>query len=243
MQAFKQAAELNPANEDYRVDYAALLVSGADPKLAVAAFADAARDFPRSARVHVGLGSAYYLVGQYEQAASALLHAFELDPAMPLLSQLLVRVHEAASEHRERIERATRDYIRRQPRDAEAYAAYASMLIASNRSDDKADKSQAKQYLEKAIALNPRLADAHLQLGILAQNDGDLDGAIASLTRAVEFEPDSASAHYRLGLALAKAGQSDRSKAEMQLFRDLRAKERNRDKELFSRSLTGGSRR
>jgi tetratricopeptide (TPR) repeat protein len=227
LQALKRAAELEPANEDYRVDHAAFLVDDADPKLAVAAFSAAARDFPRSARVHVGLGSAYYLAEQYEQAASALLNAFELDPALPVLYRLLGRVHETAGNHQERIQRAVGQYIGRQ------------MLISANHAET-VNALQVKQYLEKALALNPRLADAHLQLGILAQRNGDFQGAIESFRRAVEYAPESAPAHYRLAIAFAKAGQIDRSKAEMELFQTLRANERDRDKELV-RSLASAS--
>ena len=64
------------------------------------------------------------------------------------------------------------------------------MLIASNGSSQMAAKAEARQYLKKALALNPKLADARLQLGILAQNAGDLDSAIASRSRAVECAPN-----------------------------------------------------
>ena len=82
---------------------------------------------------------------------------------------------------------------------------------------------QAKAHLRRAIALDPKLAEAHLQLGILAQKAGELTESVAALQRAVELAPELASARYRLGLVYQKLGEKEKAKAELDLFRKLKA--------------------
>ena len=80
LEAFAEAARLEPGNEDYRVDHAAMLLTSGNIEGSVAAFRAAAQEFPKSARVRLGLGSALYLAGQHEAAAAALLEAVRIDP-------------------------------------------------------------------------------------------------------------------------------------------------------------------
>jgi tetratricopeptide (TPR) repeat protein len=237
--ALELAAKLEPANEDYRVDYAVLLLHEATAEAGVSAFADAARDFPRSLRVRLGLGSAQYLAGRYEDAAATLIDAAALHSSSSLPYQLLARLYEAVPNQQERIRSLFQEYLHTEPRDAKTYSAYAAMLMSATRSDRGGDLSEVRRYLEKAIALDPKLPEAHLELGVLAHDEGNLQGAIQAFRTAVELAPDSSQAHYRLATALAKAGQNERSRAEMQAFQKLRSKERDREKELILRSLAG----
>jgi tetratricopeptide (TPR) repeat protein len=71
------------------------------------------------------------------------------------------------------------------------------------------------------LALNPKLPEAHLQLGVISQADGNLAEAIASYQRAVAIAPAYAAARYRLGLAYQKLGQTAKAQAELETFRKL----------------------
>jgi tetratricopeptide (TPR) repeat protein len=51
------------------------------------------------------------------------------------------------------------------------------------------------------LAINPRLASAHIWLGGALAAQGKLDDGVASLRRAVEIEPDNADAHQALARA------------------------------------------
>ncbi len=55
-----------------------------------------------------------------------------------------------------------------------------------------------KQNLE-AATLNPADASAHYNLGLIYQQRGEFEAAIASFTRAVEIDPQEVDAHYQLG--------------------------------------------
>ncbi len=75
-------------------------------------------------------------------------------------------------------------------------------LLASddNRSSD------ARQFLEKAVQLDPGSPAALLQLGDLEFAAGDFAKAAVHLKRACELRPDDPNAAYELGQAMQKSG-------------------------------------
>src|SRR5262249_45251763 len=76
---------------------------------------------------------------------------------------------------------------------------------------------KARAAAEKAIAIDPNLAEAHSALGLLLQTvDIDLKGAKREFERAIELNPNFAQAHYFLGCVVLPAlGQFDPAIAEM----------------------------
>ena len=75
-------------------------------------------------------------------------------------------------------------------------------MLASD--DDR--PSDARDYLEKALALDPASPTALRQLGELELVAGDWDKAATHLKRAVEVRPDDSTASFELGQALEKSG-------------------------------------
>jgi len=63
-------------------------------------------------------------------------------------------------------------------------------------------------YLE-AIATDPRCADAHLNLGRMDHEIGELGKAEAHYQRAVQCDPTDATAHFNLGVLLEDRGRPD----------------------------------
>ncbi|MFA7241735.1 MAG: tetratricopeptide repeat protein [Sulfuricellaceae bacterium] len=63
--------------------------------------------------------------------------------------------------------------------------------------------------LQKATALLPDDADAHIYLGVALQALGQYDDAAQSYLRALEIKPDFAEAHCNLGSTLKDLGQFD----------------------------------
>jgi tetratricopeptide (TPR) repeat protein len=59
----------------------------------------------------------------------------------------------------------------------------------------------------RALALDPKLAQAHYNLGNALRDQGDLAGAVAAFRRAIELRPDYAEAHCNLGHAFVRQGQ------------------------------------
>jgi protein O-GlcNAc transferase len=68
---------------------------------------------------------------------------------------------------------------------------------------------EARAYAERCIALDPRHAEAHNNLGYIALSQGRFAEAIGHYKKAIDSKPDYAKAHYNLGLALASLGRLD----------------------------------
>jgi tetratricopeptide (TPR) repeat protein len=231
VRAFERATRLAPSNEDFRIDHASILVETGKLVEASAAFADAVRDFPKSLRARLGLGSAYYLAGKYDPAARSLLETVRLAPDSTAAYALLAKTFDAVPALQEEIRAAFEVYLKKQPRDADAYARYSEMLyVAGNR-------DEAKRQVMRALEINPQQGEAHLQLGDILQRDEDLTAAVKSLERAVALAPEYAAAHYRLGTAYQKLGRVVESRRELERFRQLKEQEANRDRELLMRAV------
>lgn len=61
---------------------------------------------------------------------------------------------------------------------------------------------EARRAYQEAISLHPALTDAHINLGLLHHNLGNLAEAEGCYRRALQFEPKLALAHFNLGVVL-----------------------------------------
>lgn len=69
------------------------------------------------------------------------------------------------------------------------------------------DARRAGEAYGRALELDPRHAEAHLNLGRLLHEAGDLDGAEAHYRAALEADPGSARASYNMGVVLEDRGR------------------------------------
>jgi tetratricopeptide (TPR) repeat protein len=72
---------------------------------------------------------------------------------------------------------------------------------------------KARSAYKRAIALDPGHAEAHLNLGRLLHEKGDLPGAESHYRQACAARPDSAMAAYNLGVALEDQGRGSEAMA------------------------------
>ncbi len=112
-------------------------------------------------------------------------------------------------------ERAIKD----DPNYALAYAGLADAytVMAVNRQLPPATAvPQARQALQRALQLDPNLAEAHATLGLLeSQCDWDWHGAEHEFRRAIELQPNYAEAHHWAGLNYMAMGQFAAAEAEL----------------------------
>ena len=78
------------------------------------------------------------------------------------------------------------------------------------------DQRAAIAAFDRAIALEPKSAQAWLNRGLARANAGDSAGALADLDRAVRLAPTSARAHYARGRVLRERGDARRAQAEFE---------------------------
>jgi tetratricopeptide (TPR) repeat protein len=220
--AYKKATELQPKSEEYQLDYATELALHWNPSDALGAFLAGVKAFPNSATLWMGLGGCYYLLGKYRQAAETLLHTSQLAPDNGNVYALLGLAYDAAGSLQSDVAKRFEDYLKARPDDARAHYFYGKILLGQSKEKSEKDFSRAKQEFVKAIALDPSLPQARLELGELLRMQGDLPAARAQLEAAVELDPESSDAYYQLMGIYRKLGEQRKADLALQKFRKLK---------------------
>ena len=220
---YQRAAEL-AASETNLFDWASELLVHRALEPATEVFTRGNRLYPGSARMLIGLGVSWYARGSYDRAAEDLGRASDLAPGdeTPYLFMGRMQSEEAAPA-REILERLAR-FERLQPGNAWAHYYHAVGLWKSKQAAgalDEAGVKQIEKLLLKAVELDPKLAAAHLQLGIIYAQLGDSPRAVAAYEKAIEASPEMEEAHYRLALALRRTGDTVRAQKELEIHEKL----------------------
>jgi len=93
--------------------------------------------------------------------------------------------------------------LARAPRNPELLAIRGRIALQQD------DLPAARTALEKAVAADPRDADAHLDLASVYRGAGELDRARAEAETALKLAPRSAAAHVGYGLVLGALGREE----------------------------------
>lgn len=234
--SFRRAAELDPRNEDYRFDYAEALAQGWALDEAAEVFSAATKDFPESARMWLGLGAVSYLAGRYAESARTLLHAADIAPHAPEAYFLLGRAYDAAGSLQDAITERFARYVKTKPKDALAECLYGKILAARSRQFSPGGECkgrarlqsliEAQRHLRRAIALDGKLAEAHLELGAIFDSRGEFKEAQTELARAVQLDPKSSTAYYQLAQVYRKLGEPAQAQKAAAIFEQLKAQQR-----------------
>jgi Tfp pilus assembly protein PilF len=91
---------------------------------------------------------------------------------------------------------------------------------------DAGDLATAREALEKALALAPKNAEVHTNLGILADHSGDLERASREFAEAVRLAP-SAATHNNYGVILLRLGHASEAAAQLEASLRLDPKQPN----------------
>ncbi|HVX67966.1 MAG TPA: tetratricopeptide repeat protein [Bryobacteraceae bacterium] len=234
--AYRKAAQLEPGNEDYRLDAASHALQQESVEAALAAFTGCVRDFPASWRMHLGLGAVEYLAGDYDAAARVLLETVAMNPDAAAGFFLLGKAYESAPAWQPRILDALRGYTQGH-RDPWAEYHVGTILMARAQQTGPSGRTQARAHIERALALRPDFAEAQVALAALEDEAGRPEQARRLLARAVELDPRLAAAHYKLGLLYQRNGQADLARNELRLFQELKAESKTRDRNAILHSL------
>ena len=220
---FEAAAHIEPS-ESNLFDWAGELMVHRTLDPAVEVFRQATDRYPNSPRLMVGLGMAYYARGNYDDAVKALLRGADLNPSDPRVYKFLSRAYDSSpSQANEVIERFRR-FAELQPNNGMALYYYAMSLWKGKRAQDPDfDPRQIESLLKRAIAADPKIAEAHLQLGNLNADQSKFAEAIPEYQRALELKSDLADAHYRLAQSYVRTGQKDKAQEQFQVYQQLRA--------------------
>ena len=218
---YQRAAELSPT-EPYLFDWGSELLVHHAPEPAIEVFTKGNQLFPRSPRMLIGLGAAFFTHGDTADAAEKIAAASDLKPDDPAAYLFLGKMQAAESAGSQEIVDRLHRFVALQPESAEANYYYAVALGKLYRTAPaEAPAGEIESLLNKAISLNPKFALAYLQLGILQSQRGDDSTAIASYQRAIESDPQLEEAHYRLAQAYRLSEQPGKAQNELRIYEQL----------------------
>jgi tetratricopeptide (TPR) repeat protein len=219
---YELAAHLDPS-EGNLFDWGSELLLHRTLDPAITIFEKAAERYPNSPRIAIGLGIAYYSRGNYDDAVKFLLHAADLSPADPRVYPFLSRAYDSSPSQADEVIARFRRFAEQQAKNGRAQYYYAMSLWKGKRlQDSNLDLAQIDALLKRAIALDPSLAEAHLQLGNLYSDQHKYPDAIPEYHRALEINFDLSDAHYRLGQAYVHTGEKDKAQEQLQAYQKLR---------------------
>lgn len=215
---YEKAARMDPSEQNYfEWGTELLLHKAAEP--AVEVFAKGSSAHPNSARMLTGLGAALYSNGSSDEAARRLCEASDLQPADPTPYLFLGKIEKTSSAPLPCSEQKLARFAQEQPRNALANYYYAVSLWKREKgSENTAGMKQAEPLLEKAVAIDPQLDEAYLQLGIVRSARGDFEQAIHNYRKAIEINPQLAEAHRQLGLAYQRTGEKVKAQEEFRAY-------------------------
>ena len=222
VQEYQRAAELEP-NETNLFDWGGELLMHRAFEPATEVFTKGNRLFPHSVRMLSGLGVAWYARGSYDQAFQSLCQASDLNPVDPQPYLFLGKMQSVETAHSEALVDRLGRFARLEPDNALANYYYAvSLWKGQGRANNLA---QVQSLLNTAVHLDPRLAEGHLQLGIIDSEQGDFSAGISAYQKAIAVNPELEEAHYRLAEAYRRSGEEQKAQEELEVYRRISKKQ------------------
>jgi tetratricopeptide (TPR) repeat protein len=218
---YEKAARMDPSEQNY-FDWGTELLLHRAAQPAAEVFTRGSAAHPNSARMLAGLGAALYASGSYDEAARRLCDASDLKPADPAPYLFLGKIEKATTEPLSCGEQKLARFVRNQPGNAFANYYYAVALWKRERgSQDTTHLQQAEALLQKSVTIDPKFAEAYVQLGVLYSARADFEQAVGAYKKAIEANPQLAEAHYRLGLAYKRNGEESKAEREFQRYKQV----------------------
>ncbi len=246
---FEAAAHMDPSEENL-FDWGSELLLHRTYDPAIEVFKAAVQRYPQSARLQIGLGMCLYARGLYEDAVKALLIAADLAPNDARVYLFLSRAYDGSPSQVDAVIAHLKGYAERQPQNAFAQYYYAMSLWKIKRTQGATvELHDVEALLKQSIALDDRIADAHMQLGNLYADQHDYAQSVPQYKETIQLDPTLADAHFRLGTDYTHMGRKPEALAEFDLYKKLRAnhmaavdKERAEVKEfMYSSKATAGN--
>jgi tetratricopeptide (TPR) repeat protein len=211
---YQRAAELDPS-EPNLFDWGTELLVHRTLQPAIEVFTRGHQRYPQSARMLVGLGVAWYASGSADQGSKYVCEAADINPFNRSPYVVLGKMSAEAAISQPVLDRLAQ-FFKRQPEDALANYYYAVALWKQNQTTRSPETSRrVESLLEKARHINPKLAGASFQLGIVFEDRGDLGRAVQAYQSATNADPQLREAHYRLAQLYRRTGE--KAKAEQEL--------------------------
>jgi tetratricopeptide (TPR) repeat protein len=236
---FERAATLDPSEANL-FDWGTELLTHRALEPATEVFTRGQRLFPKSERMLLALGAAWYARGSCDQASQFLAGASDLDPTDPTPYLYLGRMQSAETAPIAGAVERLAHFAQIEPQNALANYYYALSLFkqsqrqspsAAEAERDGGPSASVESLLQKAVRLDPKLSPAYLQLGIVYAERTDFSRAISAFQTAIVVSTSNAGAddigspsaatleeaHYRLAQAYMRTGDKPKAQEELKL--------------------------
>ncbi len=221
-QHFQDAAKLDPSEANlYLLGMEYLKHWTFEPALKF--FEYGVVQYPSSRRMLLGLGITRYSMNQVPAAATIFAQLLDADPENATYADLLGRSCTLFPDTIKDCEKLDK-YAEANQKNA-AIDTYAATSILA-RSGEIRKLPLAARLLDEAIVIDPKLAEAHYQKGLLLQFQERWSESIPELERSIALKPESARSHYRLALAYARTGNREKAKEQFTLQKKYREQEK-----------------
>lgn len=214
--AMLKAIDLAPDRPDLLVNLAGLYQRARDNPSALRVLTKAVSLPGATPEAHFALALTHFNLGNFDRAVEACKVAVRrkegFSQAYLLLGRAYGRLSDTAS-----AASALQTSVKLQPACAACWFELAQVTQPP---------AEAEQFYRRVIALNPRHAASHYQLGKLLASRDETPAAIEALEEAIALDPEQDGAYYQLGGLYRKIGEPEKAK---QILAELRArKERKR---------------
>ncbi|MFZ0733278.1 MAG: tetratricopeptide repeat protein [Candidatus Sulfotelmatobacter sp.] len=215
---YQRAAELDPS-ETYLFDWGSELLLHHATEPAIEVFTKGNQLFPRSVRMLIGLGAAAFARGSDDEAITRLCEASDFTPDDPAPYLFLGKFLRAEPTSSPKIVEKLSRFVTLQPDNSEANYYYAVALWKlPPMPPDRSRLTQIESLLRNALRLDPKLASAGLQLGILYSEEGKHRESISAYRGALAANSQLGEAHYRLAQEYRQLGQTGNAREELRLY-------------------------
>lgn len=201
--------------------WAASLARTSDLKEAAAVLIEFEKENHASNDAALLIGQLWIEIGDYGRAVDTLHHALQADPS-------LAKAHYFAGQadiRREHWPEAADEFqaeLKLNPSDSEAKYNLGFVDLQQSR------VNEAVELFQQVLSVQPSHANAHYQLGKILLDRGQLREALDHLETATRLSPQSDYMHYLLQAAYRKAQRAADADRELEIYKKLKAKERER---------------
>ncbi|MGA3081587.1 MAG: tetratricopeptide repeat protein [Terracidiphilus sp.] len=176
---------------------------------------------PRSNETLLLIGQLWTTIGDYARAIATLQRALQSDPTL-LKAHFYMGLADIRWEHWAEAQKEFQAELSLDPGDAVALYHLGFVYLQQSKIEE------AKALFLQVLAEDPAYANAQYELGKILLDRGQLDEAAGHLEAAARLSPQTDYMHYQLQAAYRKLGRSADADRELEIYKGLKAKSRER---------------